>query len=123
MSKKILLVDDSDHHRLVIQKILNGAGYEEIFFAENGNEALEKAAKIKPDMVITDTLLPDFNGFEISRQIKMSDENIKVIMITGLVNELGERRLQLAKEAGADRYVLKTYDYSDLIDAVNELFE
>lgn len=117
---KILLVDDNEQDRKIIQRFLNKAGFEELLFAENGEEGLKMAESVRPDLVILDTLLPEIDGFEVCRQIREHQKETipKIIIVTGSVDAVDAIK---ARKAGADDYCAKTSDYSALIEAVKKL--
>ena len=81
----ILIVDDSDVSRAIMENIFSASGYKNIFFAENGREALEKVKKINPDLVISDIFMPEMDGYELIKKIRELEEfsYIPVIAQTG----------------------------------------
>lgn len=122
MKKKILIIDDNDQDRKIIERFVRKAGYEDVITAGTGEEGLDKTKTEKPDLIITDTLLPGTDGFEVCRSIRETHgaDNPKVIIITGSVDAVDAVK---AKKAGADDYCAKTSDFSPLIDAIKKLFE
>ncbi|MFA4889875.1 MAG: response regulator, partial [Candidatus Omnitrophota bacterium] len=118
MGKKILLVDDEANIRTSLADILEKLGYE-VIQAANGQEALEKVDKEKPDLVLVDTKMPDMDGIEVCRQIKnIEGLNTKVIIYTGYIDAVDVTRARLA---GADDYEVKTQDFGKLLSAVKKL--
>ena len=88
-------------------------------FAKNGKEGLEKAKKELPDLVITDTVLPGIDGFEVCRQIKQKEAlDTKVIVMTGVIDAVDAVK---AREMGADDYCVKATDGKPLVGAVKNL--
>ena len=82
MPKTILIVDDEPNVRAGLVDILQELGYS-IVEAENGQEAIEKARAIKPDLVLLDTSMPGMDGIEICRQIKQVEKiSTRVIVYT-----------------------------------------
>lgn len=118
--KKILVIDDNEQDRRIIKRVLSKAGYENIILAETGEEGVEKAKTEKPDLVITDTLMPGIDGFEVCRKIREAhgQNKPKIIIITGTIDAVDAVG---AKKAGADDYCAKTSDYTSLIDAAGKL--
>ena len=118
MGKKILLVDDETNIRTSLADILEKLGYE-VIQAANGQEAIEKARRQNPDLVLLDTKMPDMDGFEVCRQIKKIEGlTIKVIIYTGYIDAVDITKARLA---GADDYEVKTEDFGKLISAVKKL--
>ncbi len=120
MSKRILVVDDSELDRQIILRFLMKAGYEEIVVAETGEEGLAKARSEKPDLIILDVMLPKFNGYKICRMLKFDEKykNIPIIMCTSRGRESDEK---LGMEVGADAYVTKDFDPPELMLKIKKL--
>ncbi len=117
--KKILIIDDNEDDRLIIKKILNRAGWNNLVFANNGEEGVEKAKKELPDLAITDTMLPGINGFQVCEQIKKKEAlNVKVIVMTGVIDAVDAVK---AREMGADDWCVKTASGAPLIEVVKNL--
>ena len=117
MGKKILIIDDSEQDRKIIKRFLQGAGYTEILLAERGEDGVKKAELEKPDLVITDTNLPDIDGFEVCSKIRKfcNSEITKIIVTTGSIDAIDAVQ---AREVGADDYCVKTSDFAALIEVV-----
>ncbi|MFC1708660.1 response regulator [Candidatus Omnitrophota bacterium] len=117
---KILVIDDNDQDRRIIERFLKKAGYSEIILAETGEQGVEKAVTEKPDLVITDTLLPGIDGFEVCRQIseKLGATGPKIVVMTGSVDAVDAVK---ARRLGADDYCVKTTDASILIESIKRL--
>lgn len=122
MDKKILVIDDNKQDRMILKRFLDRTGYEQISMAESGEEGLKKAIAEKPDLVITDTLLPGMDGFEVCRQIKesMAPDAPKVIVMTGTIDAVDAVK---ARKMGADDYCVKTADGAPLVEAVKNLLK
>ena len=120
MPRKILIIDDDRGDQKLIQKAINNADLDvEIDIAGNSEEAIKKTDNLKPnDVVVLDTVLPGVDGFQICKKIKAINENLKVIICTGVVDAVDAAR---ARAAGADDYCVKTADYEPLIEAVKLL--
>jgi len=118
---KILVIDDNDQDRKIIERFLRKAGYFYVTTAETGEQGVEKAITEKPDLVITDTLLPGIDGFEVCRQIKekYGEASPKVIVMTGSIDAVDAVK---ARKQGADDYCVKTSNASAFVEAVKRLF-
>src|ERR1700683_937967 len=80
--KIILVVDDDDDLRSMINRVLTGLGYE-VLDASGGNEAAVVYAQHRPDLVIADLIMPDGEGLELIRHLRRMDKQLKIIAITG----------------------------------------
>jgi DNA-binding response OmpR family regulator len=120
MAKKILIIDDTDADRKIIKRFLNRAGYDNIVIAENGEQGVAMASSEKPDLVITDTMMPGIDGFETCRQIRAEhdEDQTKIIITTGAIDAVDAVK---ARKAGASDYCVKTSDPTQLITAVKNL--
>jgi len=113
---KILVVDDSVSVRKALERIL-GLNNMEVFSAESGSHALSVLIDTVPDLVITDVVMPDMDGFELTRAIKSDSvlRELPVLLISGIVN--AEVQAQ-ATAAGAVGVVRKPFKSEDLIPAI-----
>jgi len=120
MGKKILIIDDTDTDSKITKRFLNKAGYDNIVIAETGEKGVAMADSEKPDLVITDTMMPGIDGFETCRQIreKYDKEEMKIIVTTGAIDAVDAVK---ARKAGADDYCVKASDPAQLMAAVNSL--
>ncbi len=82
MKNKILIVDDEEDVRDVIEIALSDIGYE-VYTAENGEEALRTFKTVRPPIVLSDIKMPGMDGLELLRKIKQENPDAEVIMITG----------------------------------------
>lgn len=86
--KKILIVDDAIFMRLVLKNmILKHSQFEVIGEASNGKEAIEKYKILKPDLITMDITMPEMDGLEALKQIKLIDKNANVIMVSAIGQE------------------------------------
>ena len=120
MSKKILIIDDTDTDRKIIQRHLNKAGYTNIVIAENGEQGIAMADEQKPDLVISDTMMPGIDGFETCRRIREAhdEQSMKIIIMTGAIDAVDAVK---ARKSGANDYCVKTSDATLLVAAVSNL--
>jgi len=120
MVKKILIIDDNDQDQKIMNRYLKEEGFEDVLFAHNGGEGIEKARSEKPDLIVIDTLLPEMDGFEVCRKIREEDgiSQVKIIIITGFIDAVDAVK---ARSVGADDYCVKTSDFSSLIEAVKSI--
>jgi two-component system alkaline phosphatase synthesis response regulator PhoP len=104
-SSKILIVDDEQDILELIRHALNKEGYE-VHIAVNGQQAIEKTAKVLPDLILMDVMMPVMDGMEACRQLKEdpATQQIPIIFLTARSEEFAELA---GFEAGADDYIAK----------------
>jgi len=113
---KILIADDHSQLRRGIRDLLeNEYGYEVVDEAGNGLEAVSKAGKIRPDLLITDMKMPGLDGAEVTKKVKLVSPETRVIILSMHNNKV---YIEKALEAGASAYVLKKYADENLQDAI-----
>ncbi len=121
MKTKILLADDnvimSEGLRLLIEQ---NDQLEVVDIAHTGREAVNKAARLCPDLVIIDVTMPDLNGIEATRQIKAKNQLIDII---GLSIHSDSRFVVEMLKAGARAYVLKQCAVEELFQALNAVLQ
>jgi putative two-component system response regulator len=112
MGSMVLIVDDEYIGRETLQSVLEGEGYE-LEMAENGLQAIEKAKKLLPDVILLDVMMPGMTGFEVCQRIR-SDPQIAEIPII-ILTALDDRESLLnALKAGADDFISKPFDRYEL---------
>jgi DNA-binding response OmpR family regulator len=117
--KKILIVDDDDDTVYLIKSLLELYSYD-IIEASTGKGGLLRAQKHHPDLIILDVMLPEMHGFSVCRIIK-NDENLNHIKILILSAKLFDADKRKALDSGADAYMAKPFDPSELLAKVKEL--
>ena len=118
--KKILIADDEPDILEIIQYNLVKEGYE-VFTAKDGDEALEKAKSIRPDLIILDIMMPKKSGMEVCEILRAqpSFKDSLIIFLTALNDESSHIK---GLETGADDYINKPISPKVLISRVNALF-
>ena len=113
---KVLIVEDNPSEGKLMSNYLQEDGYS-VILVSNGQEALEKAVSQKPDVVVTDVIMPGMNGFELCRSLKKDPitQNLPIVVCTSKNQELD--RLWGMKQ-GVDIYITKPYTREELIRAV-----
>lgn len=118
MPKTILIVDDEPNVRAGLVDILQELGYS-IVEAENGQEAIEKARAIKPDLVLLATSMPGMDGIEICRQIKQVEKiSTRVIVYTAKLTAIDAVK---ARRNGTDDFCVKGENPEHLLKAIKTL--
>ena len=117
--KHILVVDDSPTERFFTVDVLTKAGYQ-ISTAENGEEGIERARQIKPDLILMDVVMPGTNGFQATRALSKDEatKNIPVIICTTKTQETDK---VWGMRQGARDYVTKPVDASSLLAKIAAL--
>ena len=85
INKKILIVEDDKYFLNILQKKFIIEGFS-VVIAENGEEAIDIAEKEKPDLILSDILMPKMDGMTMAKKIKESNKNIQIIFLTNLEN-------------------------------------
>jgi two-component system cell cycle response regulator len=119
MSARILIVDDVPANTRLLEARLS-AEYYQVASAQDGYEALQKAAEWQPDLILLDVMMPGMNGFACCRRLKQDPEtfHIPVVMITALSDS--RERVQ-GLDAGADDFLTKPVDHETLLARVRGL--
>jgi len=106
---KILVVDDEPKILKVVEHTLRREGYE-IFTAADGEEAVEMAERLKPDLIVLDLMLPKLNGFEVCRKIK-SRQDVPIIILSARGDEVDKI---MGFTLGVDDYQTKPFSPAEL---------
>ncbi|HUU80505.1 MAG TPA: response regulator [Acidobacteriota bacterium] len=112
----ILIVEDDEQVLDIVERILSSDGYKTAT-AARASDAVRIAARIRPDIVILDLNLPDYNGIQVLREIKGIDPAIQVIILTGYGSQDTARS---AMEIGAFDFLTKPVKFNELCAVVQE---
>lgn len=117
---KILVCDDDNDLVLLIKEQFTSEGYD-VVSTKNGNETLKLVEEQKPDLVILDALVPGMHGFEVCKALKSkpATRNIPVILMTAVYTK-SRYKQEAISQLGAQDYVLKPFDISDLVSRVKK---
>ena len=115
----LLVVDDDAFIVRLLEIELSAAGYD-VRTAGSGDRALELAFERCPDLIVADVMMPNMDGFELTRQLRMDERTAgtKVILLTA--RGLSADRLE-GFAVGADDYVIKPFDTPDLVARIGGL--
>ena len=113
---RVLVVDDEADLVRILQFGLEAIGYQ-VETASDGQEALKKARETKPDIILLDLMLPKLDGYKVCRLLKFDEryKNIPVIILSARTQE-GDQLL--AMEMGANRFITKPYDFSEVLGQI-----
>ncbi|MCX7632104.1 MAG: response regulator [Turneriella sp.] len=116
---KILVTDDSETIRKLLDITLRGAGHN-ITLAADGNEALAKFREEVFDLIITDINMPGLNGIELIRAIRRENTNIPILVLT---SEIEQTLRQQGTEAGANGWIIKPFKPPQFLEIVRHILE
>ena len=114
---KILIVDDEEHIRQLYSEELIEAGYE-IITAESGYKILDKIEDEKPDLVVLDIKMADYNGLDVLQDIRNKFYNLPVVLCTAY-----DTFKEDMKSVAADFYVIKSFDLTELKNKITMALE
>lgn len=117
MSKKILVVDDEQSIVTLLQYNLEQAGYS-VITALDGEQGLEAAVDIRPDLVVLDLMLPKMDGLEVCKQLRQQKINIPILMLTAKDDEFDK---VLGLELGADDYLTKPFSPREVVARIKAI--
>jgi two-component system cell cycle response regulator DivK len=118
MSKQILVIDDHEDNRRILNDLLTSAGYD-VVEAVTGREGVAKAVELRPDLILMDIQLPELNGYEATRLIR-ADPALKAIPIIAVTSYALSGDDAAAYEAGCTGYVTKPFSPRQLLAKVRE---
>lgn len=118
MGKNVLIVDDSLYMRTVIKQALEVAGYCVVGQAATGEEAIDLALNLQPDIITLDNVLPDMIGTDILKVYTDEGLSSKVLMISAVGQETV---VQEGLSLGARAYLVKPFTSDQLVNEVNKL--
>jgi len=114
--KKIMVVDDEVDLVETLRFPLEMEGFE-VLVSYNGEDALNKARKESPDLILLDLMLPKLDGYKVCRLLKF-DEKYKHIPILMLTAKIQEKDKTLGIETGANEYITKPFEMDSLLEKV-----
>jgi two-component system chemotaxis response regulator CheY len=119
---KILIVDDFAMMRKIIKNLLKDLGYKDLYEAENGKEAFQLIQKHTFDLVVTDWNMPELDGYELLKMIRMNDNvsSLPVIMVTA---EAKKSQIVAAAKAGVNGYIVKPFTGKQIKDKMSKIFD
>jgi two-component system, OmpR family, alkaline phosphatase synthesis response regulator PhoP len=121
-AKKILIVDDEAHIRLLIQQTLEDLEDQgiKILSADNGSDAISLTRKESPELIFLDVMMPNMDGLQVCQKIRqelgMHEAYIVILTAKGQPYDR-----QKSLEAGANRYITKPFDPDELLELANSV--
>lgn len=118
---KILVIDDDDRVRRLVTKILASDGHL-VLTADNGLHGMTVFRQERPDVVVTDILMPEQEGMETILALRRENPSIKIIAMSGSTPEVGDLDfLKMAQMLGADGVLGKPFRAADLLARIRQL--
>lgn len=117
--KKVLICEDEKSVQEFLQDILKEKNCK-VFIAEDGQEAIDKAKEIKPDLILLDIRMPKLNGLEVAKKIRSFNKSAKLIFLTGFESP------ELSKEAEKYdilNYIVKSSPTKEVLKLINKALE
>ena len=120
MAERILIIEDHPDFLELLTYTLRASGYT-ILTAKTGKEGLDLARREQPDLILTDLMLPLLNGYEICSMLKQDVRYQRIPIMMLSATKVQEQHEQLAKDCGADLFVLKSIESKQLLAKIREL--
>ena len=117
VKKTVLIAEDSEVTQKVLNFMLSKQGYYIISQCMDGVEAVKQYKKLKPDVILMDIAMPEKDGITATREIIAFDKDAKIIVVSALYNP---KMKEDAEKAGAKGYVIKPFEFNDLIRAMKD---
>ena len=118
MSKRILVIEDTEDNRRILRDLLTNAGFE-LIEAVDGEKGVFAAVEVNPDLILMDIQLPIIDGYEATRRIKANPatRHIPIIAVTSYALSGDEAK---AREAGCDDYIAKPFSPRQILAIVRK---
>ena len=114
--RRILIVDDSPTERHVLNDMLTKSGYE-VMASDNGEDAIQKAKSLRPDLILMDVVMPGLNGFQATRAISR-DPDTRAIPIILCTSKSQETDKIWGMRQGARDYIVKPVNRDELLEKI-----
>jgi DNA-binding response OmpR family regulator len=120
MKKKVLVVDDEDDIRHFLELVLRDRGYE-VFVAAGGEEGLERALEVRPDLILLDIMMPVLDGWEVLRRLKERAETAGFPVAVLSARTEAKDRARGIREGAVD-YIGKPFTLQELLRRIEAIF-
>lgn len=115
--KKVLIADDASFMRMMLRNILEKHNYVVVGEAVNGADAVQKYMALRPDVVTMDITMPEMNGIEAVKAIRVFDKEAKIVMVSAM----GQQSMVMdAIKNGAKDFIVKPFDEQKIIESVSK---
>ena len=120
-SKRIIVVDDEQIMLSTLKMLLNLEGFTNVEFFESAKKALENIKENKPDLILSDFMMPEMNGIEFLSQAKTICPDTSMILLTGYADK--ENAIKAINEVGIYKYIEKPWDNEELLISIRNGLE
>lgn len=117
---RILLLDDETQLRELLKEVLSAEGYD-VIASGDGNLTRDASVVRDVDVVVTDVMMPNFDGLEVVRSVRRHAPNVKIIAMSGGGRTVSQDFLPVAGKLGADRLLYKPFSPFDLVEEIRQL--
>ena len=117
---KILIADDNEIFLRMLEEFLTSNNYE-VLTSHNGRDAQEKFLDFNPDIVLTDIIMPEFDGIELLMALRKINPDVIVIAMSGGNKGHADSYLRMAEKLGANIILNKPFDLSELLEQLKKL--
>lgn len=114
---KVLIVEDESKLAILLKEAISSYCYS-ITLAVDGKEGIEKFLKVKPDIVITDIMMPNLDGLDMTLELKKISPNIPIIILSAFSDK---EKLLKAIDVGISKYFIKPFDPDEVLNYINKL--
>src|SRR5690348_15111277 len=114
---KVLIIEDEEDSREMVLLILKREGYE-VFEATSGLEGIDKAQEIRPDLIISDIMMPECDGYQVLNSLRQNKRTMAIPFIF-LTAKTNKREMRRGMELDADDYLTKPIIRKELLEAVS----
>ena len=111
MAARLLLVDDEDNLRSMLQAALRHSGFE-VHPVASGRAALDAVEEVRPDLIVLDVMLPDLDGFDVCKRLRSTGDRTPVLFLTA--RDATEDRVR-GLTLGGDDYLVKPFSLEELV--------
>jgi two-component system, cell cycle response regulator DivK len=115
----VLVVEDFEDNRFMMRRLLEMSGYQ-VVEAVNGNQAVELATSVRPDIILMDLSLPQLDGLAATRRIRTQDGLGKVPIVAVSAHDSADFHAE-ALAAGCNEYVTKPIDFDQLVNLLDRM--
>lgn len=117
---KILIIDDSKVLRDMLWDCLSGEGFK-VITAADGNEGINLVGQFRPDLVITDIIMPEKDGIEVTMYLKQYHPDIRIIAMSSGGTISAQNHLSIISKLGADYVLVKPFNKEGILEAISSV--